>query len=92
MTYNLHVLMSASCEQLHECLRRVVFTLQHYKLLQVLPADDDGNSSGRRLILVMCCPLILKVYMTALLVVRLTFNFTACTFMETVNFKVPLKS
>jgi hypothetical protein len=47
MIYNLHVLMSVNCEQLQECLSRVVFTLQRYKLLQVLPADND-NSSGKK--------------------------------------------
>jgi hypothetical protein len=61
---------------LHECLSRVVFMQQRYKLLQVLPADD-GNSSGRRLFLVTWCPHMPKVYMTAL-----PLNFTACTFMN----------
>jgi len=93
MTYNLHDLTTARCKQLCVCLSRVVFMLQGYKLLQVLPADG-GNSSGRIFILVMWCPSLPKVYLytTELLFVRLPFNFTARTFMKTVNFKVTLKS
>jgi len=60
MTHNLHDLMTASCRQLRVCLSRVVFMLQPYKLLQVLPADG-GKSSGRKFILVMCCPRLPKV-------------------------------
>ena len=43
---------------------------------------------------VMCCPRLLKVYlhMTELSVVRLPFNSTEWTFMNTANFKVRLKS
>jgi hypothetical protein len=35
MTYNLHDLMTASCQQLRVCLSRAVFMLQPCKLLQV---------------------------------------------------------
>jgi hypothetical protein len=93
MTYNLHDLTTASCKQLCVCLSRVVFMLQRYKWLQVLPADG-GNSSGRIFNPVMWFPRLPKIYLytTELHVVRLPFNFTVRTFMKTVNFKVPLKS
>ena len=76
MIYNLHVLTTVSCEQLHEWAGRVVFTLQRYKLLQVFPAGG-GNSSGRKFILVIWCPRLPKFYpyMTGTTCCQAAFQF-----------------